>query len=190
MKIILCRLFLVLILLSTFPLSAAAGPPKTGDDLPKISLPSPADQKDKDYLGISGPDKFTVRQIQAPVILIQILSMYCPHCQKEAPNVNILFKMIEDNAELKDKIKIIGVGATNSAYETKLFRKKYKVPFPVLPDPDLLVYKQIGGEMGTPYFIGVSNDPDGQPKVIYSAAGSPGDMAEFLKTLRQFVKSR
>jgi peroxiredoxin len=184
MKKIHCYLLLFIwMFLPLLPLFAADRPPQVGEALPELALPAPVDSQDKAYLGVSGRGSFSVSQVQAPVVLLQVLSMYCPYCQKEAPNVNSLFKMIESDNTLKGKIKIIGIGAGNSAYETNLFRKKYSVPFTVLPDPDFIVYQKIGGEVRTPYFIAVRNQSGKQPVVVYSALGGFGDPAKFIQQL-------
>ncbi len=180
-----CLLFFIFVFLPIQPLFAADRPPQVGEVLSGIALPAPSDSQDKSYLGISGRSPFEVSQVRAQVVLMQILSMYCPYCQKEAPNVNALFKMIEENKDLKGRLKIIGIGAGNSTYETSLFRKKYAIPFPVLPDPDFIVYGKIGGEVRTPYFIAVKNVSGKQPVVIYSELGSFGDPAKFIQKLIQ-----
>ncbi len=178
-------LFFVWMLFAVQPVLGADRPPQAGGALPAIALPAPSDAQERNYLGVSGRSSFNVSQVKAPIVVMQVLSMYCPYCQKEAPNVNALFKMVEENKDLKGKIKIIGIGAGNSTYETNLFRKKYAVPFPVLPDPDFVVYGQIGGEVRTPYFIAVKNEPGKQPVVIYSELGSFGDPAKFVQKLVQ-----
>ena len=183
MKRLLGIALLLIIVLSAGPgFSAAERPPQPGEALPDLSLPVPDKWSDRSYLGISGQRTFKVIQIKAPVVLIQILSMYCPYCQREAPNVNELYRLIEQDSALRGKIKIVGIGAGNSSYEVDLYRKKFNVPFPVIPDPDFVAYGRIGGEVRTPYFIAVKNQ-SGESKVFYSAVGALGDPGKFLEQI-------
>ena len=156
-------------------------PPEKGEILPEFTLSVPDNPVHRDYLGLSKGNNATFRipDVKAGVVLIQIYSMYCPHCQRDAPNVNSLFNMIEGNPGLKGKIKIIGIGAGNSSFEVDIFRKKYNVLFPLFPDNEFEVHKCIG-EVRTPYFIGVKIQEDGSHKVIYSKLGGIEKADEFL----------
>jgi len=163
----------------------AAGPPQPGGQIPELKFPMPSERVDKAYLGLSGwGSTFRVPDIQARVVILEILSMYCPFCQKEAPLVNDLFTAIEKDPALKGKIKILGIGAGNSVYEVEVFRKKYGVPFPVVPDPDYEAHKAYG-EVRTPYFVAVKISENGTHEVIYSKLGSFGEAKSFLDNLRK-----
>lgn len=113
------------------------------------------------------------------VVIIEIFSMYCPYCQREAPNVNKLYDKIQANGNLKSKIRLVGIGVGNSAYEVDVFRKKYSVRFPLYSDGDFKIHKSLG-EPRTPYFIGVKINPDGSHSVFYSKLGELGDVDAFL----------
>lgn len=166
-------------------LSLATGPPQKGDTLPDIAIPVPYHATDKAYLGIAQGAFFKVPQIKAAVVIIEIFSMYCPYCQREAPEVNRLYTLIENNPALKGKIKLIGLGTGNTKFEVEVFRKNYTVPFPLVPDEDFTMHKGFG-EVRTPYFIGVRINADGTHQVFYSKLGGFGAAEEFLKLVVQF----
>lgn len=55
---------------------AATDPPPEGGVLPQFELPVPADAQARAYLGLPRPGKFTVPQIKARLVIIEIFSMY------------------------------------------------------------------------------------------------------------------
>ena len=61
-----------------FPASGAAGtqPPTEGGLLPSIDLAVPPNAEYQQYLGITGKNSFTIPEIKAEVVLIEIFSMY------------------------------------------------------------------------------------------------------------------
>lgn len=180
-------LFVALLTCLPFYLQAA-DPPGVGQPFPDFQLPIPKDGADKGYLGLTGGffpfggGSFKVPQLKAQAVIFQIFSMYCPHCQKDAPNVNRLYTLIEQNPKSRGKVKLIGVGAGNNPYEVGVFKKKYQVPFPLFQDADFLVHKKMG-EVRTPYFIVIRILPDGSNRVVYSKLGSFDDPVRFLDTV-------
>lgn len=159
-------------------------PPEKGGVLPEIKIPVPVNATDRSYLGLESGGFFKIPQIKAKVVIIEIFSMYCPHCQREAPEINRLYNIIEDNPNLKDKIKLIGIGAGNSSFEVEVFKKKYNVPFPLFPDEDFYIHKCIG-EVRTPYFLGVKINDDGTHQVFYSKLGEFKGAEPFLDLMLQ-----
>ena len=159
-------------------------PPVKGDVLPEINLLVPENATHRNYLGLKGGTFFKIPQIKAKVVIIEIFSMYCPHCQREAPEINRLYNIIEGNPDLKDKIKLIGIGAGNSSFEVDVFKKKYNVPFPLIPDEDFSIHKCIG-EVRTPYFIGVKIKDDGSHRIFYSKLGEFEGAEPFLGLMLQ-----
>ena len=188
------RLFVDTIMLSAVLLlltganGHAVQPPPVGGDLPDFELTIPSDANDNAYLNLPGGmiafgrGAFKVPQIKAPVVILQVFSMYCPHCQDDAPNVNALYRLIGNNPATKGKVKIIGIGAGNNPYEVGLFKKHYQIPFPLFPDANFSIHKKLG-EVRTPYFIVIRIQPDGSHKVVYSHLASFGDPEQFLNTV-------
>jgi len=159
-------------------------PPEKGGVLPEIKIPVPVNATDRSYLGLKSIGLFKIPQIKAKVVIIEIFSMYCPYCQKEAPEVNRLYSIIERNADLKDKIKLIGIGAGNSSFEVEVYKKKYNVPFPLFPDEEFSIHKCIG-EVRTPYFLGVKINDDGTHRIFYSQLGKFKGAEPFLELMLQ-----
>ncbi|UCD33959.1 MAG: TlpA family protein disulfide reductase [Desulfobacterales bacterium] len=165
-------------------LFAGVGPPKTGELLPEITLSVPQETEHQKYLGLPDNGQFTIPQIKAEVVLIEFFSMYCPYCQDEAPRVNQFYSKIENNSDLKKKIRLIGIGVGNSSYEVNVFKKKYNIVFPLFSDADFSIHKLVG-EVRTPYFIGVKIKQDGTHNIFYSKLGGMDDVDKFLSLIVQ-----
>jgi peroxiredoxin len=162
------------------PVAAIDKIPPKAKSISQIRLQIPKDRAEKNYLGISGEGYFKVSQIKAGIVIIEIFSLYCPYCQSSAPEVNALYRMIEQIPDLKDRIKMIGIGAGNSALEVDAFKEKYKVPFPLFPDEDFRIHEDLGG-VRTPYFIVIKIKKDRTLEIVHSQEGAFGEAETFLQ---------
>ncbi|MBU0769786.1 MAG: TlpA family protein disulfide reductase, partial [Proteobacteria bacterium] len=133
-------------------------------------LPVPNNSDYQKYLGLPAEGSFTIPQIKARVVIVEIFSMYCPYCQAEAPSLNELYNKIQNNSKLRDSFKLIGIGVGNSTFEIEHFRKIYTIPFPLFPDDDFSIHKKIG-EVRTPYFFGIIINEDKTHRIVYSEQG-------------------
>ena len=173
-------LFLLCVSQYRLPALFADDTPAEGDMFPKLQLCPAQDTHDREYLKVAtGP--FLLSQVDSEVLIVEIFSMYCPHCQKEAPNVNAFFDAITARPELKSRIKMLGIGARNSSFEVRAFREHYNIQFPLIPDEDLTVCTRLGVE-GTPHFFVLWKKPGGW-QVVYSKGGSIGDPKAFLELI-------
>lgn len=177
-----CSYFILLLCLGVLTCSAALGADEqTLESRLNFSLPVPGSPEHQSYLGVS-EDRFSLGQVDADILIIEIFSMYCPFCQKEAVNVNRLYNLIQNPPKLNQKIKLIGIGAGNSEFEVNFFKKKYDIPFPLFSDTKFTLHKQIG-QVRTPHFFGLKIDRNNNFKVFYSKPGNISDPELFLKSL-------
>jgi thiol-disulfide isomerase/thioredoxin len=149
----------------------------------KLKLHVPEDPGARKYLGIQASSgKMSLSQIKSEIVLIQIFSMYCPPCQRHAPAANKLYQAIDSRKELKDRIKMIGIGMGNSQYEVEVFKDKYSPPFPLFDDRDSAIADLFTG-IRTPYYIGLRNRTGSEPEIFYSKPGGFTNAEEFLDTI-------
>jgi hypothetical protein len=59
-----------------FTAAAQSQTPAEGGSLPAITLPAPKDADHGTYLGVAGKKDFTVADIAAEVVIIEIFNMY------------------------------------------------------------------------------------------------------------------
>jgi len=174
-------------LILTGPWEARADPPAPGRPLPGMTLPAPAGPDHRAYLGLEGEGAFDAAVIRAEVLLVEVFSMYCPYCQKEAPEVNRLYERAQNRPYLRDRLRIIGIGVGNTELEVELFRKRYSVPFPLFPDPDFALHRALG-EVRTPHFIVARRTEKGEGwVVVLSQEGSMDGAEAFLERIQKAV---
>ena len=170
-------LILLLLTLWCGPVLGQAGEPALD-----FSLSAPESDVHRHYLGLENGDPFVLGQIKADIIIIEIFSMYCPICQREAANVNTLFSLIQALPSQEKTIRLLGIGAGNSAFEVDFFRKKYAIEFPLFSDGDFVIHKKIG-EVRTPHFFGLKRNEKGDFDMFYSGPGDAPHPEVFLESL-------
>ena len=178
-------MILVVILLSiagcTSVPSTLPTPPATASNTPHESIVLPAlnDPVQRDYLGIETTGAFTLNDIQARVLIIEVFDYYCVHCQREAPNVNKLYRSITEDSNLNKYVKLIGFGVSNTTYEVTRFRNVYDISFPLFPDRSRDIARQLKVRK-TPTFIGFARQTDGAFERFMFHPNPLGNVDEFL----------
>lgn len=152
-----------------------------------IRLPVPARDRDRHYLGLSKGETFALEQIDADLIVVQVYSMYCPICQREAERVNTLFDQIIGNTKIAAKTRVLGIGVGNSAYEVDFYRSTYNVLFPLFADGKYKLH-QLLGEVGTPYFYLLQRDRNGRLEQVYAKSGAFESIEGFMDLIRERVE--
>jgi thiol-disulfide isomerase/thioredoxin len=182
-------LWAVVVMLTLPAMSVAGEAPKIGDQLIELRLDAPESAEQRTYLGLKQPGSFSYTSISGNLLIIEIFSMYCPHCQREAPAVNRLHQAIQTSEVLKGRVKMIGIGVGNSTFEVDHFRKHYKIDFPLFPDEDFVIHQALG-EVRTPFFIIVALDSSDKGKVLWTGTGNMDPLDTFIDRLNGLLKDR
>ena len=156
-----------------------------GSQLPRFTLPAPDAQQALSYLGLTTTAPYTISQIDAKLVLIEILSALCPHCQANAPVLNRLYQVIRNDADLVGGVKIIGICVGNDKTQIDAFKKSFKVSFPLIPDENLAIAPALK-VMETPTMVLVTHSG----KVLWSHSGEIKDLDGLLKDLRENLKKQ
>ncbi len=155
------------------------------DKLPpaNFTLPAPDSAQAQNYLGIEATEPFTVCDIKASLVVIEFMSALCPVCHTNAPIVNNLYKAIQADSRLAD-VKVVAIATGSKKAAVEAYKKKFKVPFPVLLDENLAISASMKG-VPTPTTMIVSTE---NGKVLFSHSGVIEDPDQFLKRLRALHK--
>lgn len=141
------------------PQILAASSISSGTAFPDTSLLSPLEPGQRSYLGLSNKQPFTLKQISGRVILLEILNVHCPHCQKQTQPYNQLYRKIEADPETAGKIKILGVAVGNSDEAIDDFSVIYSVAFPIVPDRNFKLHRALRAGQ-TPFAVYALRDSD------------------------------
>jgi peroxiredoxin len=182
-RIIFTVLFLSLLAGSALAMEAsestASHPLPVGSSMPDLLLRGELSRANLTHLGLKGPAPRRLSEINAKTVILVAFSMYCPHCQREAPALNELNALIASRG-LSEDVKLIGVGIGNSDFEVQVFRDKYATTFPLFSDPDFRVNKEIG-EVGTPFFYVLAMNPEKKEiRVVRTLLGRMDSAETFL----------
>lgn len=145
-----------------------------------LTLYAPEAAGDREYLGLDDEkEKISLGQIDAEILIVEIFSMYCPHCQKHAPDANKLFRVLDSRKDIRNKVKMIGIGVGNSRYEVGIFKDKYSSPFPMFDDRDSVALSTISG-IYTPHYFALRIREGSIHEIVYSKSGAFPDAEAFL----------
>lgn len=138
---------------------------QAGDSFPQIPLPVPEVREYHHYLGTSERSHFTLKEVEADLIIVEILSVHCPSCQRQIKAYNKLFRLIDADPQTSGRIKMVGIAAGNTQREVAQFNKLYDVRFPIIPDPQYHLYNAVG-ETRAPFTIYVRQRPQKQSGIV------------------------
>ena len=150
------------------------------NQMPEIAVNDSLSRSEIEYLGLKKEGQFSLSDIDCDILLIEVFSMYCPHCQKDAPTVNELYELtLGAEKNFAKKVRMVGIGAGNSNFEVHIFKEKYKVRFPLFSDPELKIHKDLDS-VRTPYFIAVCNRGPNKGEILFSQLAGLNKPENFL----------
>jgi len=156
-----------------------------GSQLPQFTLPAPESEQARTYLGLKTMEPFALSAVSAKVVLIEFLGATCTHCLANAPVVNRLYKVIEQDPSLAKDVKIIGIALGGDKTQTNAFKKTTKTPFPIFTDDKLEIAASVD-ILETPTMVILSRSG----KTLASHSGEIKDFDGFLKKLREITKKQ
>jgi peroxiredoxin len=156
--------------------------PAAATNISDLKFSGTISEADQEYLGLEKPGPFTLQDIKAPYVVIEIMRTTCPHCLEQIPALNQLYHLVEKSA-LKHKVKFISVGETDDAGALKRFKASYKMPFPLVPDPGCAVGTAFNIQ-GTPTTVLV----DRHGKVLMTEVGMFNSADQMFKRLTKKIK--
>jgi peroxiredoxin len=156
-----------------------------GNILPNVNIKTPITKEIKNYLGVKDDKSFSLLQIEAKLMVIEIFEVFCPVCQKNAPQVNQLFKFIREDRTLKKDVKMMGIVLGTQPDELSVYKEKFKVEFPLFLDPK----KEIQNKLEIKYvpIVVVINK---KGKILMSHMGPIENIDPFLAEIRKISQAQ
>ena len=156
-----------------------------GKTLPQFTLDAPASAKERKYLGVKEGKTFSLTQLPAKIVVLEIFQVTCHHCRKQAPILNKVYKLIRQDSAMRNDIKMLGLAAKGTEDLVGLWRRQLRVPFPLFTDPELEIWKKIG-KPGTPCTMVLTSNA----KVLSAHLGELKDSGKFFSEIKAFYKNQ
>ncbi|HEX2179164.1 MAG TPA: TlpA disulfide reductase family protein [Actinomycetota bacterium] len=115
--------FIAFTLLTTAPPSSLVG--KT---LPAFSL---------EVLG--SDERLTAADLEGKAVVVNFWASWCDPCIEEVPDLQAAHTRYAD-----DDVVVLGVNVQDSERDALAFAEKYGVTYPIVRDPNLTLYKELG----------------------------------------------
>ena len=181
--VLISLMFLMVLVAGALPVYGKTGATSIaeGATLPGFKMEMTLNPEMLQYLGLeAGPD-FTLSQIRSKLVVIEVFSALCQECHKNAPRVNKLYSIISNDSDLQADVKMLGIAVGNDTRLVDVYKKTYKVKFPIVADPKDDINKQLGN-VATPSIIVADNTGT----VLFIHEGVIDDMDMILDVIRTF----
>lgn len=178
------------------PVSPKGHPPllRSGDLLPHLSFPNLLRAEEKEYLGVGEKGSFSLTDIEARVLVISFLNTNCVYCIKSIPVFKEIFQEIDQDQNLRNRIKIFGIGAGDTSAEVAAFKEKHAIPYPIIADTEFKAHRAVN-EPTVPFVVVTKRNNQGKWGVAtvrvgltFSAKGFVAELKAILEVDPIFLK--
>jgi thiol-disulfide isomerase/thioredoxin len=159
---------------------------RSGDFFPKTSFPNVLTPEDKKYLGVGVKKTFSTDEIHSDLVVIKFLNTNCTYCIRLLPTFKEIYRLVEENQNLKAKTRMIGIGAGDTFLEIEELKKKHPVPYPVVADPEFKAHKAVG-EPRVPFIVVARKDKQKQWVVATVNVGLIFSAEHFIGELKAIL---
>ncbi|MGA1823389.1 MAG: TlpA family protein disulfide reductase [bacterium] len=155
---------------------------EVGDHFPAMRFDLTLQKMSSHYFGIKKAKEIDISEINAQVLIVEVLSVYCVSCMSQTAYDRELFSMILTNEKTAGKVKMIGVAAGNNLREVNNFIEEFSVPYPVFPDYKFFHYDMVG-QVRTPFKLFLLKKRDKGFEVVKTEAGLNENVKETFRTI-------
>jgi hypothetical protein len=78
-----------------------------------------------------------------------------------APVMDQVWGKVDARADLKSRVRFLGIGVGNTPEQVRGFHGRYDTPFPMIADPEFAAFDALGTAEGTPYLMLLRRGGDG-----------------------------
>ena len=150
------------------------------DTLASLRFPFSGSDAHRAYLGIPAGETLALKEVKADNLLIVVFNAFCTICQADAPFLNAMYQMVEEDLALKGRTKVVGIATGNTAAEVEDFRQKYQVPFPLVADTNYSLSKAMPENLRTPMLVAARTSAPEGIQIISTHFGAVDDPGQLL----------
>lgn len=156
--------------------------PEPGGTLTGMNLEAPLDPAGRKGLGLDDAmDRFSLSDLKADLVLMEVIGVYCPQCYKQAPGFNQLHDRL-NRGKNRGRVAMFALAAGGTGPEIEQLIQSGQYRFPIVGDARYEIHKLLG-EPKTPFTIICR--PDGS--VLYTHLGVISDIDGFYIRIKEFL---
>ncbi len=161
--------------------------PVEGDQFPPCRLALLQSEKDSRYLSLPvGSRYFSLSDIGGEYILLVMYNEMCALCLKELPRINRLFQLVDADEAVKNRVKIIALGAGSTKRSVAKFRKQKAYGFPLFADEKWKVFKALKKPVLPVLYLLKKSDGDGL-LIVSRHQGAMGNPQRFMAHIKRTI---